>query len=142
MSFVGRLNTEQEYAKMVSERARDLGADTQGIVEKSQKVDFIKEVLFVRQAPLFFILELQKLIPNEIAVNFLSLDSALKVTLRGQGQQLSDVFKFITTLENSSHFKDITTRYTRARKIKDAEITEFELVFQLVPTGKARKAGK
>ena len=127
---------------MLKERALILSADTEDIVEKSKKVEFIKEALAARQAPLFFLLELQRLIPEQIAINFLSLDNAFKVTLRGQGQQLSDVFKFITTLENSSNFKDITTRYTRARKIKDSEITEFELVFQLVPTGKAPKAGK
>jgi hypothetical protein len=39
---------------------------------------------------------------------------------------LSDTFKYVSTLENSKFFKDVTTKYTRTKKIQDRDVTEFE----------------
>ena len=84
----------------------------------------------MRRLPLLFISELQKVIPDEISVDYLSLDEANKVTLRGQATQLSNVFKFVSTLEQSKYFKDVGTKYTRTKKVKDKEINNFEIEFQ------------
>jgi Tfp pilus assembly protein PilN len=91
----------------------------------------IKDCLYTRKIPLAIISQLQKAIPQEIAINMLGLDEKDAITLRGQAFQLSDVFKFVTSLEKAGVFKDIQTKYTRKRKLKDREITDFELSFQL-----------
>jgi Tfp pilus assembly protein PilN len=58
----------------------------------------------------------------------ITLEADNKITLRGQAQSMSDVFKFITTLDNSGYFKDIQTKYTTKKRIADTDISEFEIV--------------
>ena len=41
---------------------------------------------------------------------------------------MSDVFKFITTLENSPYFENVKTTYTTTKKEEDIEYAEFEII--------------
>jgi len=82
-----------------------------------------------------FISQLYEITPMEIAFTYVNLDKSGTATLRGQSVQLSDVFKFITKLESSPYFKDVSTKYTRTRKLREKEVTDFEVSFitQIVP---------
>ena len=73
--------------------------------------------------------ELGKIVPSEIVMNYISIENNDTVILRGQGLKLSDVFKFVTTLENSKYFQDVSTKYTRTKKVKERDLTDFEINF-------------
>jgi len=44
--------------------------------------------------------------------------------------QLADVFRYVSVIEGSKYFKDVSTKYTRSKKVKEKEITDFEISFQ------------
>ena len=100
------------------------------LLSQYKKTDFVRNYLYHRKLPLAFISELQKITPAQIAINSISMDEFGKVSLRGQGVQLSDVFRYVSVIESSKYFKDVTTKYTRSKKVKDKEITDFEVSFQ------------
>jgi hypothetical protein len=82
-------------------------------------------------------------VPEEIRINVISRDKANKYTLRGQAMQLSDALKFISSLGRSSYFSNVVTKYTRARKIADREISDFEITFAfLLSESKKNPRGK
>jgi Tfp pilus assembly protein PilN len=69
--------------------------------------------------------------PENISISSITIDEQDKVSIRGQAMQLSDVFKFISALEQVNYFKSVETKSTRKKKVKDKDLTDFELTFQL-----------
>ena len=128
--FLGRLYNEQSYLRRLNLRTEAIKKEVGDLVNQTRKIEFIKGFLFSRRLPLLFLSELQKSIPEEVSIDYLSLDEVNKATLRGQANQLSDVFKFVSVLEQTKYFKDITTKYTRTKKVRDKEINNFEIEFQ------------
>ncbi|MCX5696837.1 MAG: PilN domain-containing protein [Candidatus Omnitrophica bacterium] len=129
--FWGRIYHQQEYLVKVTRYYQPIEQAVGDLVEKSRKVTFAKDFLYARQSPMIFLYELEKIVPPEITITFLDIEKINSVTLRGQGVSLSDVFKFVSTLEKGKHFKDIVTKYTRTKKVKDKEVTDFELTLRI-----------
>lgn len=129
--FLGRFYKQQSYFAKLSQRLGVIGGQAEDLIAQSRQTEVIKDCLYSRKIPLAIIFQLQKAIPQDIAISMLGIDEKDTVSLRGQAFQLSDVFKFVTSLEKAGVFKDIQTKYTRKRKLKDREITDFELSFQL-----------
>lgn len=129
--FWGRLYKQQVYLAKLKTRLGVIGIEAEDLIGQLKQTEIIKACLYSRQIPLAIMSALQKAIPQEIAISALGIDEKETITLRGQAVQLSDVFKFITSLEEAKVFNDIQTKYTRKRKLKDREITDFELSFQL-----------
>ena len=71
--------------------------------------------------------EIYKIIPNEIYITGIDIEEKGKVVLKGRAMAMSDVFKFVTTLEKSPVFENVKTAYTTAKKEKESEYTEFEI---------------
>lgn len=129
--FWGRLYKQQAYLAKLKTRLGVIGIEAEDLIGQLKQTEIIKTCLYSRQIPLAIMSALQKAIPQEIAISSLGIDEKETITLRGQAVQLSDVFRFITSLEEAKVFNDIQTKYTRKRKMKEREITDFELSFQL-----------
>lgn len=127
--FWMRFHAENAYLKKLTDRNKLIEKDIGAILSESTKVEFVKKFVNARKAPLQVMYELQFIMPQEISLTFTGVDESGKVTLRGEGAQLSDVFKFVTMLENSKYFNGVTTRYTRTKNVRGREITDFELFF-------------
>ena len=128
--FVGRSYRQQSYLSELQGDYQSVEKEMGALFGKVKKIGFIKGYLAERRLPLFILQQLQKNIIPEIAVSYLNINNEYNVTLRGQASQLSDVFKFINNIENSGVFQDLQTKYTRKRKLKEKEVTDFELSFK------------
>jgi Tfp pilus assembly protein PilN len=85
-------------------------------------------------------MEMSRLLPSEIVLTSFAFQKDDKVTIKGQAQEMSDIFKFITTLESSSYFKDVQARYTTRKKIKGKDVNEFELICPIESAQSAKSA--
>jgi len=128
--FWGKFYNQQLYLNKLAKRNKTINEEMGGLLTKYRKLSLVKTFLYQRNIPLAFLYELEKITPFQVAINYLSVDNSGMVTLRGQGAMLSDVFRYISTLENSKFFKDVATKYTRTKKTQDKEYTEFELTFK------------
>jgi len=140
--ILGRSYNQQSYLKLLNQNNQLIGADVGELIGQSRKIELVKKLVYTRKIPLALLYELQKIVPKEIAVNFISLDESNSVILRGQGVQLSDVFKFVTILENSKYCAGVTTKYTRTKKVREREITDFEIDFKISAAKDEEKPGK
>jgi len=127
--FLGRISNLQNYLNRLTEDSGVIEKDMSDLLTKLNKIDVIKTYLGLRRIPLVVFSELQKDMPGEITVTGISIDDQDRVTVRGQSVQLSDVFKFVNTLEKVKHFKEIQTKSTRKKKVKEKDMTEFEITF-------------
>ncbi|MDD5596227.1 MAG: pilus assembly protein PilM [Candidatus Omnitrophica bacterium] len=128
--FWGKFYNQQNYLSKLTEQNAKIDKEMGGLLGQYRKTEFVRNYLYHRKLPLVFISELQKVTPPQIAINSISMDEFGKVSLRGQGVQLSDVFRYVSIIEGSKYFKDVSTKYTRSKKVKDKEITDFEISFQ------------
>ena len=129
--FLGGQYNQQSYLKRLTQRDKFIALDIGNLVDQYRKIGFVKNFVYERKVPLLLLNEINSLVPVEILINYISVEKDSLVTLRGQGAKLSDVFKFVTTLENSKYFREVSTKYTRTKKVKDRELTDFEIIFTI-----------
>jgi len=127
--FLSRIYSYGAYLNKLNQNIKELQQATGGLIEQERKIEFVEDIINRRSFLAVFISQLYKITPAEIAFSYINLDKSGLATLRGQSVQLSDVFKFITKLENSPYFKDVDTKYTRTKKLKEKEVTDFEVSF-------------
>jgi len=122
-----KLNQRQSYrGKLKKEVSR--------IKEKSGKLsDMFQKIALVRQYKgknppvLNYIVELNRLCPENIVITNFIWDKHSGLVIRGYARQMSEIFSFTNTLENTNLFKGLQARSTRRRKIKDDEVVDFEI---------------
>ncbi|MCX5665552.1 MAG: pilus assembly protein PilM [Candidatus Omnitrophica bacterium] len=129
--FWGRQYNQQFYLKRLVNRNTLIERDVGSLLGQYKRMSFVKDFLYRRSVPMLLIDELGKMTPPEIVLNYIAIENNEAVTIRGQGLKLSDVFKFVTTLENSKYFKDVSTKSTRTKKVKERDVTDFEINFAI-----------
>lgn len=128
--FLFRIYHRQSYLNELEGRSAVIEGDMGELFGRLGKIGFIRDYLAGRSRPLSVLKQLFSAIPAGISVTSFDMDGR-SVRVRGRGPQLSDVYKFVTTLEDSGYFKEIQTKYTRKKKTKDGEFTDFELQLAL-----------
>ncbi len=131
MIFLGNLQNRQMYLNHLRQQYQHIAQDASGLSRQQEKLDFIMQELKNRQIPLLVLYQLNRIIPKEANLNFINIDRNNNITLRGQSLDLSDVFKFISEMERTVYFKDIQTKYTRKKRWRNKEVTEFELTLKV-----------
>ena len=129
--YWGRVYHQQNYLAMVRERAAAVEKTLGDLPGKFKKIEFVRERLESRKAVLFVMVELQKAVPAKASVVFVSVEETGRVVVRGQAEELADVFKFVDNLEKSGGFRDVQTRSTKKKKTLGRDLIEFELNFLL-----------
>ena len=71
--------------------------------------------------------EFQKVLPQEMYLSEISLTDDGHVSIKGTSKLMSTVFSFVTELENSPRFKNVTSDYTKSRKENDQDVSDFGL---------------
>ncbi len=125
----GKLSNEQGYLRRLQQYNASIEKDVGGLLRDYQRIKFVKDFLYRRQYFLAMVGELQKITPPNIAIDSIVADESGHLTLKGRGSQPSEVFKFVTTIEDSKYFKDAAAKSTRTRKLEDKEVTNFEIIF-------------
>jgi Tfp pilus assembly protein PilN len=82
--------------------------------------------------PLEIIHELYRLIPQEIYLNGITLDSGGNLSVVGVSESMSKVFALVTALEDSPFFEGVKTKSTASKKVGGKDMATFELVMKLV----------
>lgn len=134
-----KVGSSQSYLKRLSEHNGAVEREVGGLVRDYKRILFIKDFISNRRILSALLAELLKLTPQQISIDSVKVDEAGKVSIMGQSTQLSAVFKFITTIENSKYFKDASAKSTRTKKMDDRDITKFEIVFSLTTEELAAK---
>ena len=73
---------------------------------------------------------LYQVIPEQITLSGFTYNQGKELVLAGQTQELNSVFGLVSQLEGSVVFKkfNIKIRYATQRKLRDAEIVDFEII--------------
>jgi Tfp pilus assembly PilM family ATPase/Tfp pilus assembly protein PilN len=127
--FGGKLGIQQAYLNSLKDYNRTLETDTGKLQRDYKHIKFVKDFIGQRESLLGFFTRIQKIIPQDIAMDSISVQDDNSVTLKGHSIQTSEVFDFVKTLEDSKCFKNVVVKSTRTRKESNTnkEITDFEI---------------
>lgn len=140
--YLEKMRNRQAYIDLVQGRYKEIAAQAEDLDHKVERIKKIKSKLDTKSAAINYIYEISNLLPSEIVIVNMTFTKDEKLDLKGRAVEMSDVFKFITTLENSPYFKDIQTRYTTRKKFQGRDVNEFDLLCPLEIEGTKRKKEK
>jgi hypothetical protein len=132
-------------AKNFVDKKRHLSAINRRLEEARPKADMLtrlKEVTSVitkqlrsKGSSIDILRELYGKMPPEITLTIFDYEEGRSCLLRGAAQKLSDVFGFISILEESVYFENVKVRYATKRTTGSREYTDFEIICQLTEPG-------
>lgn len=99
-----------------------------GEVEKMRaKINLIEKRLDAKGASINLLNEIFQLVPREIYLTYVNIEEKQRIVLKGSAFAMSDVFRFVTILENSPMLTNVKTTYITTQKDKKTEYAEFEI---------------
>lgn len=130
--FSGKVYNRTAYKNLLAARYEEVGADVERLEGMAQKIRAVKERLEARSYTVNCLYQITKLVPQEIVMKTVTFEADDKVTLRGQAQVMSDVYKFNSALEKSGYFKDIQIKFQTRKRLAERDASEFEIVCPIV----------
>jgi hypothetical protein len=103
-------------------------------------LQLIKEEFNSGPSSLNILEELYKITPETIALSSLDLEIGKVAILRGQAQELSQVFDYVTTVESSPYLQNVKVNFANRRKIGEDETVSFEFYCHLTPSAGEKEA--
>jgi len=125
--FLGRMYNKERYLGQLKQRLGEIQNKTKELNNMIRGMETIKDRVQTRGMSLNLFYEVHRLIPPEVHLVSLSFDGKEELTLRGQANEMSEVFNFVSKLEESPYFQDVKSKYATKRKVEDKEITDFEI---------------
>jgi Tfp pilus assembly protein PilN len=96
----------------------------------------MREYRLAQLMPLRVLRELYTVVPSQVALTLMILDTKGTVLLKGQAPSMSEVFALVSALEESSLFHNVQVRYANKRQTQEREIADFEVQCPLDLTAK------
>ncbi|MGE5279539.1 MAG: PilN domain-containing protein [Deltaproteobacteria bacterium] len=138
--YLERMHGQEARLALITERYASMKKGVELLDEKLERIRQIKSKRDTRTLALNYLLEVSRLLSGDILVTSIGFERNDRVTIKGRAAQMSDIFGFITRLENSPYFKDVQTRYTTRRQFKGEDLNEFELICPVEQTDKKQAA--
>jgi len=125
--FLGRMYNKERYLGQLKQRLTEIQDKTKELNSMIRGIETIKDRVYTRGMSLNLLYEVHKAITPEMHLVSMSFDGKENLTLRGQSNEMSEVFSFVNKLEESSYFQNVKTKYATKRKEGEKEITDFEI---------------
>jgi Tfp pilus assembly PilM family ATPase/Tfp pilus assembly protein PilN len=125
--FLGRMFNKERYLGQLKNRLLQIQDKTKELNGMVKGIETIKERVYTRGTSLNLFYEVHKAVLPEIYLTSITFDGKDELTLRGQSNEMSEVFSFVTKLEESGYFQNVKSKYATKRKVGDKEVTEFEI---------------
>ncbi len=71
--------------------------------------------------------QVYNIIPSDVSLTNLNIEKDKALLLKGQTYKFSSVFNLINLLEADEYFKNVRLRYITKRKIRELELTDFQI---------------
>ncbi|MCX6765101.1 MAG: PilN domain-containing protein, partial [Candidatus Nealsonbacteria bacterium] len=125
--FLGRMYNKERYLGQLKQRLLGIQNKTKELNTRIRGIETIKDRVYTRGLSLNLFYEIHRIILPEIHLVSMSFDGKECLTLRGQSDEMSEVFSFVSKLEESVYFHDVKSKYATKRKVGDKEVTDFEI---------------
>jgi Tfp pilus assembly PilM family ATPase/Tfp pilus assembly protein PilN len=95
------------------------------------RVNMIRDYLDKKNSAINILQSLFSVTPKEVYFSNINYTKDKEVILTGVSETMSDVFKFVTVLEELDYFEKVKTNYATKKKKEEREVVSFELICPL-----------
>ncbi len=115
------------YIAQIKQKIALIKTDSDEIDKMRLSVSLIRDRLDAGGDSINLLNEIYRTIPGEIYLTDISIERRKQVILKGRASVMSDIFKFVTTLEKSPYFENVKNTSATAKKEDNNEYTDFEI---------------
>ena len=109
-------------------------------IEMVTEIEIVKDRLTTEGILVRFIYEIHKAVSPDVYLASIRFDGKDHLVLRGRSKTMSEIFNFVSALEDSRCFQNVKTKYATKHKVKDKEVADFEIACPLAPELRQRLA--
>jgi len=122
------LYNKNVYLEQVKQKIARVEKESDEIEKMRMRAGLIESRLDAKGSSIDILTEIYRVTSKEIYFVNVDIEEKQRVTLRGRAYAMSDVFEFVTTLENSPYFENVKTTHTTTKKEKGLEYADFEII--------------
>src|SRR3990167_5752330 len=119
---------KSSYLAGIRKSIANIEKDASEVEQMRSSISLVKGRLDARKSSINILHEISRLTPKEIYFTNINIEEDKQTVLQGRAAAMSNVFEFVTTLENSPYFENVQTTYTTTKKEKDTEYARFEII--------------
>lgn len=125
--FLAKIYFRNNYLKELNKSFEVKQKEAEELDAVSEETRVVKDFRQKRGIAIKVLDEFEKLLPEDMYLSEISLTDDGHVTIKGTSNLMSNVFSFVTQLENSPRFKNVTSDYTKSRKENNVDVSDFGL---------------
>lgn len=115
------------YLALLKEKISKIESDAVDVEKMRTRINTIEKRLDAKAASINVLIEIYRLTPREIYLTNINIEEKDKTAIRGRANAMSDVFKYVTTLEASDIFYNVNATYITTKRESNVEYAEFEI---------------
>lgn len=119
---------KSHYMSELKKAIATIEKDALEVEKMRMAINLVKGRLDARKSSINILHEIARLTPKEIYFTNINIEEKKQTVLQGRAAVMSNVFEFVTILENSPYFENVQTTYTTTKKEKDTEYARFEII--------------
>ncbi|MFH1062065.1 MAG: pilus assembly protein PilM [Candidatus Omnitrophota bacterium] len=123
--FVSELYFKGQYLKTLKKKNAITNQEAQILEKAMEKMRIVKHYLANRGYGLEVVAAIYDILPKEVMLTNIKMDTERKLHLKGTARAMSNVFSFVSALEASDYFSNVKTNYTTSRKKDDEDWADF-----------------
>lgn len=126
---------KKKYLSLINMRLKETEPKVKHLSKIKNATKIIRQQINLTGSVIDILRELYGKVPKGISLTIFDYEDGNACLVRGASQRLSDVFKFVSILEDSKYFNNVKVRYATKRVIAQKEFTDFEIICQLTENG-------
>lgn len=123
--FVSQLYFKGQYLKKLKNTNAVTDEEAKILEKAMEKMRMVKHYLANRGYSLEVVAAVYDILPKEVMLTNIKMDTEKKLHLKGTARAMSNVFSFVSALEESDYFSNVKTNYTTSRKKDDEDWADF-----------------
>lgn len=125
--LVSKIYFKSTHLKSLERKYGALDEEARRLEKDFLEIGIIRNYLVNRGYSLDVITELHAITPLSIKLEDIRYEAQGKLSIRGTAESMSAVFSFVDSMEKSSLFKDVKTKYTSKRREGTKDLADFEI---------------
>ena len=123
-----KLHDKQAYISYVDSELAKIEPQVREAKKMAKDIDIVTAKIAEKPLAIDLASEIFKITPSGITLTMMEYESYKTMTLRGTAPNLSDVFKYVTTLEASPYFENVKVKYANKRVSQASNVADFEMI--------------
>jgi len=123
-----QIYNKNAYLMQIKKQIAKIEKEASHVERMRRYINLVEGRLDAKYRSLNVLNEIHKLTPKEIYFTNINIEEKNRAIIQGRASAMSNVFSFVTTLEESPYFENVKTTYTTTKKDKDEEYAKFEII--------------